>query len=48
MLERAEVWAEKCQLQRLAGEKEVAGSEEERAGRRVRTLDARSGVEIDA
>jgi len=48
LVQTAEEWAEKCQQQRLGGEEEAVGSEEERTGRRVRTLDVRSALEVDA
>jgi len=48
LVQSAEEWAEKCQQQRLAGEEEVVGSDEGGAAGRVRTLDARSALEVDA
>ena len=48
LVQIAEDWAVKCQQQRVAGEEEVVGSDEGGAAGRVRTLDARSALEVDA
>ena len=46
ILERAEEWAEKVQQQRLAEGGNVESRDEE-AGSRVRTLNVRSGLEVE-
>lgn len=47
ILDSAEDWADKCQQQRLAREEGVGVSEEGEAAGRVRTLDARSALEVE-